>query len=207
MKTPDATVFVVDDDEAVRQGLGALLRAKGYGVEAFASADEFLAAMPSSRPACLLVDIRMPGMSGLELQREMKRRDAALPVVVVTGHGDVPAAVAALKAGAVDFLEKPFDADALLAAVSEGLRKAAAVAAGVKPDFAALAERVAGLTPREREVMELVVAGQPNKVIAHRLAISLRTVEIHRARVMDKTGVKSLADLVRLAVQLEAAAN
>lgn len=198
----DATVFVVDDDEAVRQGLSALLRVKGFAVATFASAEAFLEALRPETRGVLLLDVRMPGMNGLELQRELNRRGAGLPVIVITGHGDVPMAVAALKAGAVDFLEKPFDADAILAGIAEALQAAAAAPAR-DADRAALASRFAQLTPREREVMALVVAGQPNKVIAHRLAIALRTVEIHRARVMEKTGARNLSELVRMTIRLE----
>ncbi len=196
-----APVYIVDDDEAVRQGLGALLRAKGFAVEAFASADAFLSGVPAQASGCALVDIRLPRMSGLELQREMKRRGMRLPVIIITGHGDVPVAVAALKAGAVDFLEKPFDSTAILAAIDEALKRAASDAeSGL--DRGILAERIGQLTPREREVMDLVVEGQPNKAIAHRLKIALRTVEIHRARVMEKTGARNLSELVRMAIRL-----
>lgn len=200
---PEPTVFIVDDDAAVRQGLGALLGAKGYRVEPYESAEAFLARAALDRvPACLLADIRMPGMSGLELQRQLKQRAVALPVIVITGHGDVPQAVAALKAGAVDFLEKPFDSDQLLAAVTEALRLADTKGAAAI-DRAELERRVAALTPREREVMNLVVAGLPNKLIAFRLKIAVRTVEIHRARVMEKTAARNLSELVRMAIRLE----
>lgn len=200
----DATIFVVDDDDAVRRGLAALLGAKGYAVETFPTAETFLAREAPRPPCCLLADVRMPGMSGLELQAELKRRGAVLPVVVITGHGDVAMAVAALKAGAVDFIEKPFDADALVAAVEAGIRLSTkAEARGADRDE--VARRVAALTPREREVMDLVVAGQPNKVIAFRLQIAIRTVEIHRARVMEKTGARNLSELVRMAIRLEEA--
>jgi two-component system response regulator FixJ len=199
---PDATIFVIDDDDAVRRGLSALLGAKGYAVETFPTAEAFLARPLPEPPGCILVDIRMPGMSGLELQAELKRRGVRLPVIVVTGHGDVAMAVTALKAGAVDFIEKPFDADAIMTAIGEGLRQATAAHAKAE-DRAAIAERVASLTPREREVMNLVVAGQPNKVIAFRLKIAVRTVEIHRARVMEKTGARNLSELVRMAIRIE----
>ncbi len=205
MEAEAARVYVVDDDEAVREGLGALLRAHGYAVEAFDSAQAFLAAVgdrPQDRPACLLVDVRMPGMSGLDLQREMKRRSPGLPVVVITGHGDVPMAVAALKAGAADFLEKPFDVDVLLSSLAEALRSRRIPAAD-GGDAGDIARRLAELTPREREVMDLVIAGLSNKVIAHRLQIAVRTVEIHRGRVMDKMGARSLAELVRMAIRAE----
>jgi two-component system response regulator FixJ len=195
---PRASVFIVDDDPAVRAGLGALLEASGYAAEAFESAEDFLARPAPPAPGCVLVDVRMPGMSGLELQRELKRRAIALPVVVITGHGDIPMAVAALKAGAVDFLEKPFDSDALLAAVEQAVNRAAPQG----ETDADLAARLEQLTPRERQVMDLVVAGLPNKTIAFRLGIAVRTVEIHRARVMEKIGARNLAHLVRLALQL-----
>jgi two-component system, LuxR family, response regulator FixJ len=201
-----ASVYIVDDDEAVRRGLSALLRAKGFAVETFASADAFLAGVPAQATGCALVDIRLPRMSGLELQREMKRRAILLPVIIITGHGDVPVAVAALKAGAVDFLEKPFDSGAILAAIDEALRLALASGATLTVDRETLAERVERLTEREREVMALVVEGQPNKAIAHRLKIALRTVEIHRARVMEKTGARNLSELVRMAIRLNGSA-
>jgi len=204
MQADKAKIVVVDDDEAVREGLKALLSVHGYAVDTYDSASAFLGAVDAlaSRPACLLVDVRMPGMSGLELQREMKRRNARLPVIVITGHGDIPMAVAALKAGAADFLEKPFDADALLGSIAEAARREASNL-GDASDLAAVEARLAELTPREREVMALVIAGLSNKVIAHRLQIAVRTVEIHRARVMEKSGARSLAELVRLAIRLE----
>ena len=202
---PDATVFIVDDDPAVRDGLQALLDAKGFAVECFNSAEAFLAAIDPGRSGCVVADVRMPGMSGLDLQREVKRRALKLATVIITGHGDVPLAVAALKAGAVDFLEKPFDADAILASVEEALRRAASARPDAEIDREALALRIKELTAREREVMDLVVAGHPNKVVAHRLGIAVRTVEIHRARVMEKTGARNLSELVRLAILLESA--
>ena len=192
------TIAIIDDDAAVREGLQALLAVKGYRVELFDSAEAFLAALPATQAACLVVDVRMPGMSGMELQGELKRRAITLPVIVITGHGDVPMAVAALKAGAVDFLEKPFEADALLAGIAEALR-----AQPAPTDLAETQARVALLTPREREVMDLVAAGFSNKVVAHRLGIAVRTVEIHRAHVMEKTGARNLSELVRLAIRLE----
>ena len=199
---PEATVFIVDDDEAVRAGLGALLTARGFDVRSFESAETFLSAPPAKANACLLLDVRMPGMSGLELQRELKGRGIALPIIMITGHGDVPMAVAALKGGAVDFLEKPFDADVLLAAIDEAFRRVS-TPAGRLPAGEVLAQNVAQLTPREREVMDLVVAGLANKAIATRLRIALRTVEIHRSRVMEKMGARHLSELVRMAIRLE----
>jgi two-component system, LuxR family, response regulator FixJ len=199
---PEATVYIVDDDEAVRAGLGALLAARGFDVRPFGSAEAFLSAAPTGANACLLLDVRMPGMSGLELQRELKGRGIALPIIMITGHGDVPMAVAALKGGAVDFLEKPFDADVLLAAIDEAFRRVS-TPAGRLPAGEVLAQSAAQLTPREREVMDLVVAGLANKAIATRLRIALRTVEIHRSRVMEKMGARHLSELVRMAIRLE----
>jgi two-component system response regulator FixJ len=196
------TVYVVDDDQAVRDGLKALLTVSGYLVEPFDSAESFLAAIDRGATGCAILDIRMPGMNGLELQRELKRRGMALPVVIVTGHGDVPLAVAALKAGAVDFIEKPFDSDALLSSIEEALRRGAAALASAF-DRDTVATRVAQLTPREREVLDLVVAGHPNKVVADRLGIAVRTVEIHRARVMEKMQARNLSELIRMAILLE----
>jgi two-component system response regulator FixJ len=196
------TVYVVDDDQAVRDGLKALLTVSGYQVEPFDSAESFLAAIDRGATGCAILDIRMPGMNGLELQRELKRRGMALPVVIVTGHGDVPLAVAALKAGAVDFIEKPFDSDALLASIEEALRRGAAALAFAF-DRDTVTTRVAQLTPREREVLDLVVAGHPNKVVADRLGIAVRTVEIHRARVMEKMQARNLSELIRMAILLE----
>jgi two-component system response regulator FixJ len=196
----EPTIYVVDDDEGVRLGLSALLEVRGYAVKTFESGEALLAGLPAEPVGCAILDVRMPGMSGLDVQRELQRRNLALPMVVVTGHGDIRLAVAALKAGAVDFLEKPFDAPALLAAVEEGLRRTPATPT---PDRRALEARIEQLTPREREVMDLVVAGHMNKVIAYRLKIAVRTVEIHRARVMQKTGARSLSELVRMAIELE----
>lgn len=197
--TTEPTIFIVDDDEDVRASLGALLEAEGYAAEAFESAKAFLAGDAPSQAGCLIADIRMPDMDGLELQEELVRRDTGLPVIIVTGHGDVPLAVRAMKAGAVDFLEKPYDQDVLLASVRRALARAeqaherAAHAHEIKA-------RLDSLTERERQVLELLAIGRPNKLIAYELDISPRTVEIHRARVMEKMRAKSLADLVRMAV-------
>ena len=199
---PSVTVFVVDDDLAVREGLAALLGAKGYTVEAFESAEAFLASSSDLRSGVLLLDARLPGMSGLELQRELKTRGAAPTIIIITGHGDVPMAVAALKAGAADFLEKPFDSDTLLSAIDEALRRPLAPL----PESSHVVEKAAQLTPREREVMQHVTAGLPNKIIATRLRIAVRTVEIHRARVMEKMGARSLSELVRMAIRLDGGA-
>jgi len=198
-------VFVVDDDEGVRQGLKALLTVEGYDVQTFESAESFLAAVDPKVSGWLLLDVRMPGMSGLEMQRQLKRAGSRLAIIIITGHGDVPMAVTALKAGAVDFIEKPFDKDDILAAI--GSVRQLGAAAPPAAARTAVVSAVGRLTPREREVMELVVAGHANKVIAHRLKIALRTVEIHRARVMEKTGARNLSELVRMAILLEGQAS
>lgn len=192
-------VFVVDDDEGVRDSLVMLLRLAGHQVKPFESAVRFLADARPQRGDCLIVDIRMPEMDGLALQRELIRRNSPLPVIVVTGHGDVPLAVQAMKAGAVDFLEKPFAREPLLSAVKRALDRAANPAAS----HAAAVEietRVAQLTEREREVYELVVAGKQSKEIAYQLGASPRTIEIHRARVMQKMQARTVQDLVRMAI-------
>ena len=192
-------VFIVDDDPAVCDSLAVLLKASGFGVETFESATQFLASGGAARHGCLIADIRMPDMDGLALQEELARRGALLAVIIVTGHGDVPLAVRAMKAGAVDFLEKPFDEESLMFSV----RRAAETISSAGNRIAALQDgqaRLADLTKREREVLDLVVAGRANKVIAHELSISPRTVELHRARVMDKMNARTVADLVRLSL-------
>ncbi len=190
-------IYVVDDDEAVRDSLSVLLETNGYTVRTFASASEFLAAAPTLRAGCLIADIRMPQMDGLELQQRLNERALSFPLVVITGHGDVPLAVRAMKAGALDFIEKPFAAETILNGVAAALRD---IHEPKEPDSAAAVAtaRLAGLTTREREVLDGLLAGLPNKSIAYDLAISPRTVEIHRARVMDKMGARSLSELVRL---------
>ncbi len=201
--TPELTVHVVDDDAAIRDALRLLLKSSGMRVETHASAEQFLGACRPPVSGCLLVDVRMPGMSGLELQEALAARGIRLPVIVITGHGDVAMAVRAMKAGAVDFIEKPFDNAALL----ECLRNALARAADThqhEMKSAEVAAHLALLTQREREVMQLLIAGKSNKVIAADLAISARTVEVHRARIMEKLKARSLADVVRIAL---AAAN
>jgi two-component system, LuxR family, response regulator FixJ len=197
--TSESVVFVVDDDGAVRDSLTLLLKLSGYAVEAYDSATRFLAeAKPSTRD-CLIADIRMPEMDGLELQQELIRRQSALPVIVVTGHGDIPLAVQAMKAGAVDFLEKPFAREVMLAAVRRALeRKTQSAVSDVAQDE--IGRRLAQLTEREREVYDRVVAGKQSKVIAHELGTSPRTIEIHRARMMQKMQARNLQDLVRMAI-------
>jgi two-component system response regulator FixJ len=193
------TLFVVDDDEAVRDSLKILLEVEGYRVETFASGTDFLAACDLARPGCLLADVRMPDMSGLDLQETLNQRRAGLPVIIMTGHGDVPMAVRAMKAGAVDFIEKPFADDTILDGVRRALARADRTAAD-RTFAAGAATRLQTLTAREREVLDRLVLGQPNKVIAYELNISPRTVEIHRARVMEKMAADSLSHLVRLAL-------
>jgi two-component system response regulator FixJ len=195
----DEIVFVVDDDADQRDSLCALLESAGVASEAHESARAFLGAYQPGRSGCLIADIRMPDMDGLELQEELNRRNAGLPVIVVTGHADVPLAVRAMKAGAVDLIEKPYDDELLLATV----RRALAKAHGAREQAAAIdaaKARIASLSARERQVLELLVAGQPNKIIAFELDISPRTVEIHRAHVMEKMEARSLSDLVRAAI-------
>lgn len=198
MKT-EPTIFIVDDDADVRDSLRALLESAKYDVEDYNSAASFLSAVAPGRGACLVADIRMPDMDGLALQEELGRRKIGLPVIIVTGHGDVPLAVRAMKAGAIDFIEKPYDDEQLLASV--GRARAMSDSQRAEAASAQLAgERIAVLTPREREVLVHLVAGQPNKVIAHELGISPRTVEIHRAHLMEKMQARSLSDLVRIAM-------
>jgi two-component system, LuxR family, response regulator FixJ len=195
----EGPIFIVDDDADVRDSLRALLESAGFDVEDFDSAMGFLAAISPGRGACLVADIRMPDMDGLALQEELVRRQANLPVIIVTGHGDVPLAVRAMKAGAIDFIEKPYDDELLLSSV----RRASELVLSQRAQSSTAKEaetRVASLTSREREVLEHLVAGQPNKVIAHELGISPRTVEIHRAHLMEKMQARSLSDLVRLAL-------
>ena len=198
---PDATVFVVDDDEAVRRFLCGLIGSVGLRAEAYASAQDFLEAYQSGRPGCLLLDIRMPGMSGLELQRELVERAPDLPVIILTGHGNVQVAVHAMKAGAVDFIEKPFNNELLLDRIQKAVAKSLRADSNrVRQDE--ISDRIRRLTARERQVLDQVVAGQTNKGIARHLDISERTVEIHRAKVMEKMCAKSLADLVKMVATL-----
>jgi two-component system, LuxR family, response regulator FixJ len=192
------TVYIVDDDPDVRDSLRVLLEASDFRVETFDSAVAFLL-HPHAAHACVVTDVRMPGMDGLALQEELARRSEILPVIVMTGHGDVPLAVRAMRAGAIDFLEKPFEQDALVASVKRAL-EAQSLSLNRNAAAQAAEQMLSELTERERQVFELLVAGKPNKVVAFELDISPRTVEIHRARVMEKTGARGLAELVRLAL-------
>jgi RNA polymerase sigma factor (sigma-70 family) len=200
MSDEDPTVFVVDDDRSVGNSIELLLRSVGLRARTFLSAAEFLEAYDSGSPGCLVLDVRMPGMSGIELQARLSELGSTLPIIFVTAHGDVPMAVDAMKAGAVDFIQKPFRDQELLDKISQALDVNAQVQAE-RSDLAQIEERMASLTPREREVMELVVAGKANKGIARELGISQRTVEIHRARVMEKMEVRSVSLLVQLVMK------
>lgn len=199
-------VHVVDDDGAIRDALVLLLEAVGHTARAHADAVAFLQALDPIEPGCVLADVRMPGLSGLDLLRHLRERRVDLPVIIITGHADVAMAVQALKAGAADFIEKPFDEDVLLAAVERAL-DCGARAFRERRQVEDIVARADTLTPREREVMDLVVQGLPNKAVAVELSISARTVEIHRSRVMEKMGAASLSDLVRMALRLEEGAS
>ena len=196
----DAIVFVVDDDEAVRQSTAWLIESIGLKVTPFISADEFLDHY-NNESGCIVMDVRMPGMSGLEAQEEMKNRGMTLPLIFITGHGDVPMAVRALKRGAFDFIEKPFNDQLLLDAIQRGL-KLNSEARESLIENESIDKRIASLTPREHEVMLRVTDGKPNKVIAHELNVSIKTVEVHRARMMEKMEASSVAGLVKVTLQV-----
>jgi FixJ family two-component response regulator len=201
MPKPEPLVYIVDDEASIRDSLAMLLRSVGLASEKFADARSFLAAFQPRAESCLVADVRMPGMSGIELLEALRERGAQLPIVVITGHGDIAMAVRAMKSGAADFIEKPFHDQTLIDAVHRALARAAdAGNAPAAPDAEMLRERLATLSPREREVMALVVEGRPNKTVATRLNLSTRTVEVHRAKAMEKMQAESLADLVRMAI-------
>ncbi|MFS0848750.1 response regulator FixJ [Novosphingobium panipatense] len=193
----DPIVYVIDDDESVRHSLEFLLDVAGIRVRSFASADAFLKSAPPLAGACVVTDVRMPGMTGVELAEELRRRSAGTPVIVVTGHADVPLAIQAMKAGVADFIEKPFDDDVMITAIRDALaRHSDEETAGAERQ--AVLDRIDSLSPREREVMDGLVAGQANKAIAFDLEISARTVEVYRANVMMKMQARTLSDLVRM---------
>ncbi len=194
----DLTVYIIDDDEAIRESMAMLMRSKALRAEVFSGAQEFLEKCNPESAGCLLVDVRMPKISGLELQQLLSAQGYSLPVIVMTGHGDVALAVQAMKAGAIDFIEKPFDEATLLTSIHLCLQKQINNQnADVEAQKAA--QRLAQLSPREHDVFKRLAQGLPNKVIASELNISSRTVEAHRAKIMEKLGAKSLADIVRLA--------
>lgn len=198
MKTAEPTVFVVDDDAPVCKALDRLIRSVGLTAETFSSAKEFLDREAHDGPACLVLDVRMPGLSGLDLQKELAARDHSIPIIFITGHGDIPMSVKAMKAGAVDFLPKPFSDQELLDAIHAALEKDT-VAREERAEISEIQRRVDSLTPREREVFTWVITGMLNKQIAAELGTSEKTVKVHRARVMEKMGVPSVAELVHLA--------
>lgn len=193
------TVFIVDDDEAMRDSLTWLLEGNGYQVRSFSSAEQFLAAYDASQVSCVILDVRMPGMSGPELQERMIAENIDIPIVFITGHGDVPMAVTTMKRGAIDFIEKPFDESELRALVERMLQKARTDHSAAREQRAAK-DLLGKLTTREQQVLERIVAGRLNKQIADDLGISIKTVEAHRANIMEKLNVNTVADLLRLAL-------
>ena len=205
MPAAKQTVFVVDDDDALRDAIGTFLDAEGHASETYADADALLARFAEGPPeasGCIVLDVRMPGLSGLDVQDELNARGIDLPIIFITGYGDVPSAVRAMKGGAVDFLSKPFDAETLAERVREALHMDAERHAS-RRELAAIQARTATLTPRECEVLERVAAGQANKRVALDLGVSERTVEIHRSHLMKKMGARHLADLVRQKLLLD----
>ncbi len=201
MKQPDAVVFVVDDDSSVREAIKSLIRSVGLSVETFETAQEFLRSKRPDAPGCVVLDVRLPGLSGLDLQRELAAHGISIPVIFITGHGDIPMSVRAMKAGALEFLTKPFRDQDLLDAIQQALERDRA-ARQQRTETAELRERSDSLTAREREVMSLVVSGLLNKQIAGELGTSEVTVKIHRSQVMKKMGAGSLAELVRMAQKI-----
>jgi len=202
MKDLPTTVFVIDDDQAVRDSLRLLLKSVGLPVRTHASAQEFLPSYDTRQPGCLIVDIRMPGMSGLELQQQLNLQGTTIPLIFITGHGDIPMAVEAMQLGAFDFLQKPFRDQDLIDRVQRALERDTSMRTQLKATDR-IRERLATLTPREREVLNLVTTGKPNKVMAGDLGVSQRTIEIHRSRVMEKMQAHSLAQLVRMTMDLD----
>lgn len=197
-------IFVVDDDESVREALGSLIRSAGLNVETFASAHEFLSRRRADEPGCLVLDVRLPGLSGLDLQQRLAEINIETPIIFITGHGDIPMSVRAMKAGAVEFLTKPFRDEDLLAAIHEAIRRDGSVRRR-QAEIAELRERYESLTAREREVMDLVVSGLLNKQAAAELGVSEITIKVHRGQVMQKMRASSFADLVRMSEKLSLA--
>lgn len=195
-------VHVVDDDDAIRRSVGFALKTSGFEVRSYESGSEILKAAPSLEEGCVLLDIRMPGMDGLEVQEELKSKGVGYPVIIMTGHGDVSLAVKAMKAGAIDFIEKPFQKAVLLSAIEQGMSRIKDAAANFK-DASEASIKLQLLTPRERDVLGGLAKGLPNKSIAYDLGISPRTVEIHRANLMAKLGVRTLSDALRIAFAAE----
>ena len=193
----DSIVYIVDDDQAIRHAMGLLLKSVGLQHEVFTSADEFLEKHSGNNNGCLVLDIRMPGLSGLELQQKLIEMGSSLPIIFISGHGDIPMAVEAMQKGAFDFIQKPFRDQELLDRISEALNTAR-MREAEREQKLDVQDRIDTLTKREHEVLDLVVTGKPNKIIAHELGVSQRTIEIHRARVMEKMRAKSLAELVRM---------
>lgn len=201
MNEQQPTVYIVDDDDAVRDSLADLVDSVGLPTREFASAQAFLEAYDPNRSGCLVLDIRMPGMSGLDLQDRLCDLQSSLPIIFITGHGDIPMAVRAMQRGAVDFIQKPFRDQELLDRINQALEKGTQTLA-LQEARNEVSDRIHSLTHREREVMEMIVEGRANKVIAIDLGLSQRTVELHRARVMEKMHARSLADLVRMVMRL-----
>jgi two-component system, LuxR family, response regulator FixJ len=194
--TANGVVHIVDDDDAVRQSLAFLLSSAGLPVRLYDSASAFLAGLSTPQDGCLITDVRMPGMSGIDLLKALREKAYSMPAIVITGHGDVPLAVEAMKAGAVDFIEKPFEEEAILTAVRRALEQGS----DENGDEIVVAAKLATLSERERQVLEGLVAGHPNKTTAHELGISPRTVEVYRANLMAKMQAKSLSELIRMAI-------
>jgi len=202
MAQPEAVVFVVDDDVSVREGLGSLIRSAGLKVQTFATAREFLTYRRTEMPSCLVLDIGLPDLNGLDLQKQMTEINIEIPIIFITGRGDIPMSVRAMKAGAVEFLTKPFDDADLLGAILQAIHRDAA-AQQHRAEMGELSDRYESLTPREREVMALVASGRLNKQIAAELGTSEITIKVHRGRAMRKMQAASLADLVRMSEKLE----